>query len=406
MKLSVCKPKRVASPRVSDIKDQFRSSGSEACAPLIVNIVTQMEAAGAQNAAIQICSALRERGWNSQVWFLYKKRSVYDDTYDCIKWICDKRPSTVIEVCNLLLTLRNWMLKERPVAVITYTHYANVIGQFLAWSAGIPYRLATQRSPSWSYPFGVRFLDKLWGTLGIYTANIYVSESVAKSFEKYPNHYRSKSRTVLNGLRRPQPSMSKEEARQKLGISRDAVVVVNVGRLARQKNQEVLIAAIAKIPNENVVLFIAGEGELRSQLSTLVNVYGLKHRVFLLGELPPSEIPNLLVAGDIFAFPSRYEAFGFALVEAMMLGLPVLVSDIDAHREVVGDAGIFLPINDPQAWSEAIVLLSEDAGLRERLGMQAKERAALYTLDSMVDGYLEALFGGDDNASCLAWRYR
>ncbi|MFN3805434.1 MAG: glycosyltransferase family 4 protein [Pyrobaculum sp.] len=331
---------------------------------------------------------------------------MYDDACGYIKWICDRRPNKLSEVYNLLLTLRNWMLQEQPIGVITYTHYANVIGQFLAWSVGIRYRLATQRNPSWSYPFGVRLLDKLWGTVGIYTANIYVSQSVANSFGKYPNRYRSRSRIVLNGLRIPRPSLSREEARQKLAIPPDAVVVVNVGRLAPQKNQEVLISAIAKIPNENVILLIAGDGELRSELSVLVDLYGLKRRVRFLGELPPSEIPDLLVSSDIFAFPSRYEAFGFALVEAMMLGLPVLVSDIAAHKEVVGDAGVFLPTNDPRAWSEAIMLLSEDVELRKRLGMRAKERAALYTLDSMVDGYLEALFGGDDNASGFARHYR
>lgn len=371
---------------------------------LIVNIVTQMEAGGAQKAAIQVSEALRERGWQSQVWFLYKKRPTYN-AFPFIRWIYDQRPNGLVGICCLMRRLRDWVYEEQPVGVITYTHYANVIGQVVAWSVGVPYRLATQRNPSWSYPLGARFIDKLWGSVGIYTANIYVSECVARSFEKYPNSYRAKSRVVLNGLRKPQPLTSRAEARRKLGLPNDAIIVVNVGRLASQKNQELLIISMSKIPNDNVVLVIAGDGELRPQLHKLVEAYDLKHRVFLLGELPPSEVPDLLAASDLFAFPSRYEAFGFALVEAMMLGLPVLVSDIDAHREVVGDAGVFLPIDNPQAWSEAIKRLSESAELRKELGMSAKKRAALYDLEHMVDGYIKALFGEDGDAPCFAWHH-
>lgn len=368
--------------------------------PLIINIVTQMEAGGAQKAAIQVCDVLKERGWQSQVWFLYRKRPVYEAS-DSIRWVCDRRPSTLNEMYDLVCRLCKWFSEESPTGVITYTHYANVIGQAIAWSMGIPYRLATQRNPSWSYPFFARFLDKLWGTIGIYKANVFVSKSVAKSFDKYPRRYLARSHVILNGIQQPQPSVaSKEEARRRFGLPIDATIVINVGRLAAQKNQKMLIEGIARVPNERVILAIAGDGEMRPQLLRLINVNGLERRVLLLGELPPSEIPNLLIAGDFFAFPSRYEAFGFALVEAMALGLPVLVSDIDAHKEIVGEAGIFLPIDDPLSWSRSIMHLSENADLRERLSIRAKERAMLYDLNRMVDGYIKALFKDSEYATC------
>jgi len=371
--------------------------------PLILNIVTQMEAGGAQKAALQICEKLMEKGFRSEVWFLYKKRPTYE-SLPYVWWICSNRPDKPGDIFRLLYTLRKWIIEAAPIAIITYTHYANVIGQLVAWSVGIPYRLATQRNPSWSYPLGARWCDRLCGTLGIYTANIYVSESVKKSFASYPLPYRRRSRVVVNGLAKPCPSVTKAEARQKLGFPQEAVIIVNVGRLSYQKNQEMLVKAIARIPDNKVILAIAGDGELRAQIHTLIARNDLTHRVVLLGELLPSQIPDFLVAGDIFAFPSRYEAFGFALVEAMMLGLPVLVSDIDAHREVVGDAGIFLPVDNIEAWTQAVISLVEDPLLRTEMAARAQERAKAYDLDRMIDGYLRALFGEGPDALYSARR--
>ncbi len=358
----------------------------------ILNIVTQMEAAGAQKAALQVCEELIERGYRSEVWFLYKKRATFEAlTY--VKCVSDERPRNLREFVLLLIRLREWMSDTKPMGVITYTHYANIIGQVIAYTLGVENRLATHHSPSWSYPLVARLCDMILGTLGVYTSIIYVSESVRKSFVRYPCLYKSKGRVVVNGLRVLRSRATKAEARQGFGLPQDAIIVVNIGRLAYEKNQQMLIKAIARIPDDEVLLAIAGDGELRTELQELVRANGLERRVFLLGELEPTRIPELLVAGDIFAFPSRYEAFGFALVEAMMLGLPVLVSDIEAHRDVVGNAGIFLPVHNSQAWRDAILRLSKDSKFREEFGARAKERATLYTLNRMVDGYIRVLFG-------------
>lgn len=366
----------------------------ESRCPLIINIVTQMEGGGAQKAAIQMCENFNKRGFRSEVWFLYKKRATYE-SYANTRWILDRRPKKFGEVLHLFRTLWTWLREANPIGVITYTHYANVIGQLTAWAVGVRYRLATQRNPSWSYPTGARLMDALFGSIGIYTANIFVSKSVEKSFANYPKSYKARSCVALNGLKKPIPTISKAEARQKFGLPQDAFIIINLGRLAFQKNQELLIRVIAEIPNEKVVLVIAGDGELHEQLYSLACEKQVIDRVFLLGELLPTQIPNFLISGDIAAFPSRYEAFGFALVEAMMVGLPVIVSDIEAHREIVGDAGIFLPLDDTEAWTQCFLRLMGDPSLVRHLAERAQLRAQLYDLEQMVDAYLRALLESD-----------
>jgi len=357
----------------------------------ILNIVTQMEAGGAQKAATQFCERLIQRGFRSEVWFLYKKRPTYINR-SYVRWICEEKPRTIREFLVLFIRLYWWLRQAKPDGLITYTHYANVIGQFVAYLAGIPHRLSTQRNPCWSYPIIARWLDLVLGTVGCYTSNIFVSQSVARSFQSYPTAYNKRSVVVTNGLVKPNVSCNKSEARRKFGLPMDRVIVVNSGRLAYQKNQQLLIEAICGTDNPNWYLVIAGDGELRPFLEQIIRDRNCTDRVKLLGELPPEQIGDLLIASDIFAFPSRFEAFGFAAVEAMMIGLPIIVTDMDVNHEIVGDSGIFLPIDDPKTWQEAIQLLASNENLRQTLGNAAAIQAQQYDLDLMVDNYIKYLF--------------
>ncbi|WP_322511285.1 glycosyltransferase family 4 protein [Chloroflexus sp.] len=357
----------------------------------IVNIVTQMEAGGAQKAAVQICERLIEQGLRAEVWFLYKKRPTYTDR-PYVRWLWDKKPDNVAAFLALCTKLYHWLRLAKPDGVITYTHYANIIGQTIARLAGIPHRLATQRNPSWSYPASARWIDWIIGSLGVYTKNIFVSHSVERSFQSYPLPYLQRSAVVFNGLRAPVTACDKMSARQRLALPADRTIIVSVGRLAHQKNHALLIEALCSLSCCQLV--IAGDGELRAELERLIRDRQCADRVTLLGELPPQRIGCLLIAGDIFALPSRYEAFGFATVEAMMMGLPVVVSDLDVNREIIGDAGIFLPIDDRERWRDTFQSLAENESLRRELGQRAKRRAALYDLDRMVDGYIQHLFSG------------
>ena len=147
-----------------------------------------------------------------------------------------------------------------------------------------------------------------------------------------------------------------------------------------------------------VHLAIAGDGELRQILVQKALALGVQDRIHFLGEVAPTDIPDFLRAGDLFAFPSRWEGFGVAVVEAMHAGLPVIASDIPALREVVRGAdgefaGLLVPPDDSPAWSGAIQRLLRDSSLRKALSLRAQRRAALFDLGRMVDGYEDCLNG-------------
>jgi rhamnosyl/mannosyltransferase len=106
-------------------------------------------------------------------------------------------------------------------------------------------------------------------------------------------------------------------------------LVFALGRMTYYKGFDVLIEAAAALPHDCAVL-IGGDGELLDHFKSLVARRGLAGRVHLLGHIQDDELPSYFDACDIFCMPStvRAEAYGVAMVEAMVMGKPVVATDI------------------------------------------------------------------------------
>lgn len=138
---------------------------------------------------------------------------------------------------------------------------------------------------------------------------------------------------------------SRRATRARTGLPERAFVVGGVGRLVPGKRFDVLVRAVAALPGAHLLL--AGDGPERAALRTLAAELGAQGRIHLLGERDPfgdspdgrtPGIPALLCAMDVFVSPSKEEAFGLAVVEALAAGLPVLhvtcpaIDDLPADR--------------------------------------------------------------------------
>ena len=172
----------------------------------------------------------------------------------------------------------------------------------------------------------------------------------------------------------------------------DSIVVGTIGRLDAQKNQGVLLkamAALRHIPRLRCV--IVGEGPARGRLQAQIRRLGLGRSVELTGE---SRDPvRCLASFDIFTLPSLWEGLPNALLEAMACGLAVVASQVDGVAEVVtsGQDGLLVPPADAAALAQSIARLVEDAGLRRRLGSAARERVLKdFSLPAMIAGYTAA----------------
>lgn len=168
----------------------------------------------------------------------------------------------------------------------------------------------------------------------------------------------------------------KANARSALGLAPDDEVVVHSGRHEFQKGQLDLVEAIARLSTHRprLRLLVAGrEGTLTPDLRRAIADARLEGRAMLLGHR--SDVADILVAGDVFAFPSRYEGMPGAVLEAMALGLPVVGSDIPALREVVepGRSAVLVSSGNPVELAEGIDGLLSDRARAAAMGRRGQE---------------------------------
>lgn len=112
-------------------------------------------------------------------------------------------------------------------------------------------------------------------------------------------------------------------------------LIVSLGALIRRKRHDVVIDALAALPN--ATLLIAGEGPERAALQAQVEARGVSGRVRLLGSVPHADLPALLAAADAMALASESEGLANAWVETLGCGTPIVIADAGGAREVVSD---------------------------------------------------------------------
>jgi len=174
-------------------------------------------------------------------------------------------------------------------------------------------------------------------------------------------------------------------ARAALGIAAGAEVVLNVGREDFQKGQDVLLEAFALLAprRPHLHLMLAGRrGNASDAIEARLGGLAERHRVHRLGHR--DDVPELLAAADLFAFPSRFEGLPGAVLEAMAMGLPVVAADIPPVREVMpaSDPTLRVPPEDPAALAAAVETLLDDRRRMAELG-RGNRRTFLdrYTLE-------------------------
>jgi glycosyltransferase involved in cell wall biosynthesis len=138
---------------------------------------------------------------------------------------------------------------------------------------------------------------------------------------------------------------------------------------------------------EDVQVYLAGlEGDGKADLLETIRRLGIENEVHYLGSVTREEKIRLLRENEIYVQPSHYEGFGVAILESMGCGACVIVRDVGAVREVVGDCGLYLRSSSPEELADAIEKVLQDSVLRKRLQNSATERAkSLFTFDKKVE---------------------
>ncbi|MDI5971680.1 glycosyltransferase family 4 protein [Streptomyces sp. SL13] len=156
----------------------------------------------------------------------------------------------------------------------------------------------------------------------------------------------------------------------------DGPLILSVGRLEPHKGHDLLLDAAREWgglrPRPTVV--VAGEGADRAALQGRVDAEDLPVR--LLGHR--DDVPELLAAADLVVLPSRFESYPLIVHEAMRAGVPLVATAVGAVPELVGDAAVLVPKDDPEALAQAVSCLLADPALRARLSAEGRVQAATW----------------------------
>jgi glycosyltransferase involved in cell wall biosynthesis len=181
------------------------------------------------------------------------------------------------------------------------------------------------------------------------------------------------------------PARRSPELRLKWGVGPDTPVVIHVGRMAVEKNYDLLFQAYAAMRRANPALkfVLAGEGPLRARLER-------EHpECIFAGFFSRQEIGRYYASADIYIHASLTETFGNVLTEALASGLAVAGFDYAAARQFIthGEDGLVVPCAAPDALIDASVMLATDGLLRAQLRRAARAAVESHSWETVIAGF-------------------
>lgn len=183
--------------------------------------------------------------------------------------------------------------------------------------------------------------------------------------------------------------------RDSIGVPRDAFHIVTAAEINDNKNQSVVIKAIAQCEYDDIYYSLCGKGPEEKKLHKLIDELGLQDRVRLLGYR--TDMDEILRSADCFAFPSIREGLGVAAIEALSSSVPLIVADNRGTREYsVGEENAYIcDSSDVDEFKRAIVELHDDAEKRKLMADKCRDSVRKFSKDNnntlMTSIYHEAM---------------
>ncbi len=347
----------------------------------VLQLIHSDEGGGVEALAQMIAAGLERRGAHVETCFIYPHIS-----------------ATIGQKLRGIASAVTTVARSRPDALIAYQSTASVIVGVAGALTGCKRRIVHQTAmPSEIHP-GVRILDTAIGSLGFYTVNIANSAATEHAFGDYPQRYRKYLRRIDHGLDAPQPHHTRSEVLSRYAIPDDGLLLFNAGRLCEQKGQDRAIRALPHVGDARLIL--AGGGPSETRLKELALSLKVDDRVHFLGVLSRDEIDDLLGAVDMLVFPSLWETFGLAAVEAAMAGVAIVAADLPVLREVLSAGGegpvYFVDAANPLALAAAIEAQRHKTRGNADIRKFGEALSAKYSQDRMLSAYDELIFGTED----------
>ncbi len=272
------------------------------------------------------------------------------------------------------LKLRKFVIAEKIDIIHAQTRVTQFTAYLVSKMTGVPYVV------TWHGFYRPHFFRKRLRFWGVRT--IAISRAVYGHLADVFKRDESKIRLVLNGVdinkfKDGYSSAEKESIKRRCGL-KDGPIIGIISRIAFEKGHAYLVNAfkdlLSEIPDAQLV--IVGEGKYKAQLKDKVASLGVDSAVHFFGET--LETKELLAIMDVFTMPGLEEGFGLGIVEAMLMGLPVISTDVGDCRFILegGNSGILVKPRDADGLKEALVAILNDTVAAKKMGEAARRYAA------------------------------
>lgn len=188
---------------------------------------------------------------------------------------------------------------------------------------------------------------------------------------------------------------TKAQTRAAFDVAPDEFLIVTAARYVEKKGQKYLIEAVAQLVAQgatDVKLLLFGSGVENSSLGAAVKQAGLGDRIAVRGVIDQSMLMPLIAAADAYVMPSLREPFGIAAAEAMALGTPTILTEVDGFLELVGGTATALMAQpaDAAALADRLLEVRRDPDVARAMGARAAARIAeRFSLDACASRWIE-----------------
>ncbi|MGD9601762.1 MAG: glycosyltransferase [Gammaproteobacteria bacterium] len=346
--------------------------------PRLMVAIGQLDRGGTEQHLCQVLPALARSGWRITVFVLRRGGALSETLTSAGVTVtgpdlpCDGLRSTV----RAAIQLRALAHRERPDVVHFFLPPAYLLGATA--TLGMRIRRVMSRRSLATYQrryFGVRTLEWwLHRRMDIVLANS-LAVAAELSREGVPPE---RLGLLYNGVDVPERPTLRSDARTRLELGSDILVMVCVANLIAYKGHAVLLEALSRIrdrlPADWVVLMVGRDSGIGGALRAQSHDLDLEHHVRWVGGVP--DVGDYLAAADIGVLASHEEGFSNAVLESMAAGLPMVVTDVGGNAEAVvdGRCGRVVPSANPGALAAALLELSVSPDLRRTWGDSARSR--------------------------------
>lgn len=356
----------------------------------IIHFIFDLGRGGAETMLVRVLQELNEFE-NVVVTFIPMNH--FGEELKCDKLICLNMKS-LLTLPLVVFRFKKLIRQEKPDLVHTHLFWPTVIAR-LSVPSRIPLITTIHAFIASSVEYTqwhIRFLDKLTyrfrksiivvvakGALKEYFSFLHLKPWKSYALYTFVDIGRFNSSNLLPPL--PSPVFR----------------VISVGALRRQKNYAYLVEAFGRIKDLPIELHIYGRGDLEEPLRRQIESTGA--RVILKGQ--HKEIEKIIPQYDLYVMSSSFEGFSLSVLEAMAMGMPLLLSDIPSFREQAEGVAAFFPLNDAgQLVKKLQELAAMPATERKAMGERARQKAvAEFTLEKHMEGlrkiYADALQSND-----------